>query len=38
MRRKNRRNPRVNLLRGLFIRALRRSLFATPAGRAVRVI
>jgi hypothetical protein len=34
----NRRNARVNLLRALFIRALRCNLFASPAGKAVRVM
>jgi hypothetical protein len=38
MRRMNRRNARVNLLRSLLMRALRCHLFAAPAGRAVRVI
>jgi hypothetical protein len=38
MRKMNRRKARVNLLRALFIRALRCNLFALPAGRAVRVI
>jgi len=38
MRKMNRRNVRVNLLRALLIRALRCNRFALSAGKAVRVI
>ena len=38
MRKMNHRNTRINLLKTLFIRALRCNLFASPAGHAVRVM
>jgi hypothetical protein len=37
MRKLNRRNHRMSLLKALLLRALRRNLFAAPHGKAVRV-
>ena len=37
MRKMDRRNARMDLFKALFIRALRCNLFASTAGRAVRV-
>ena len=37
VRKMNRRNARLNLLKALFLRALRSNLFVSPAGKAVRV-